>query len=189
MATGDLVTWDRVKAVLTLDDEQQELVEFLISAASAQAEKFADRFLAARDVEIKIDANGGRELLLPSYPVNTVDRICPDQYHQFPDIKDLLLDEYSLKTESGIIRLFFHQFPKGYDVVLFVGNIGYDPVPEDLQQAVIETVSANLRRFAGVGGLVGIKQMSANGAITTQYEIDIPITSRSVFLTYRGARV
>ncbi len=189
MKTGDLVTWAQVKAILNLDEEQRELVEFLISAASAQAEKFADRFLAARDVELKLDSNGGRELLLPAYPVNHVDRICVDSAHLFAPAEDLTAADYSVKKEAGIIRLFRHEFPCGYEVVLFRGNIGYETVPEDLQQAIIETVAANIRRFTGAGGSIGIKQISANGAITTQYEIDVPLSSRSVFMSYRGARV
>ena len=189
MKIGDLVTWAKVKEVLNLDDDQKELVEFLISAASEQAEKIADRFLAARDVSLKIDALGGRELLLPSYPVNRTECICIDIDRRFPPENNLDYDQYSIKEDAGIIRLFNGRFPSRYSAVLFEGNIGYDPVPEDLQQAVIETVSANLRRFAGSGGAVGIKQISANGAITTQYEIDIPLSSRSVFISYRGARV
>jgi len=189
VAYGDLVTWEQVKAVLNLDDDRRELVGFLISAASAQAEKFAGRFLAARDVSVKMDARGGRELLLPSYPVNRTGRICVDPERAFPGDNDLPSDQYGVKMSAGIIRLYKGRFPNGYDVVLFEGNIGYNPVPYDLRQAVIETISANLRRFAISGGGVGIKQLSTNGTITAQYEIDVPVSSRSVFISYRGVRV
>ena len=185
---GDLVTWEKVRDVLTLDDDQEDLIKFLISSASSQAERYADRFLAARDVSLRLDARGGRELLLPSYPVNSVDRICIDYTERhFHLTDDLAADGYSIKF--GIIRLINQVFPIGFDVVLFEGNIGYDPVPDDLQQAVIEVISANFRRFSGIGGSVGIKQISAQGAITTQYEIDVPLSSRQVFLSYRGARI
>jgi len=189
VAYGDLVTWEQVKAVLNLDDDRRELVEFLISAASAQAEKFAGRFLAARDVSLKMDARGGRELLLPSYPVNHTARVSVDPERAFPGDNDLPVEQYGVKMSAGIIRLYRGEFPSGYDMVLFEGNIGYSPVPYDLQQAVIETVSANLRRFAVSGGGVGIKQLSINGTTTAQYEIDVPVSSRSVFISYRGARV
>ncbi|MCL2205706.1 MAG: hypothetical protein FWB82_04210 [Treponema sp.] len=189
MATGDLVTWEQVKAVLNLDDDRKELVEFLLSAASAQAEKFAGRFLAARDVSLKMDGRGGRELILPSYPVNNIVRICVDEGRIFPSDNNLLDDQYGTKISAGIIRLYHGQFPNGYDVVLFEGNVGYDPVPNDLQQAVIETISANLRRFAGSGGSIGIKQFTSSGAITAQYEIDVPISSKTIFISYRGGRI
>ena len=187
---ADLVTWAQVKAVLNLEDDREEITKFLISAASAQAEKYAGRFLAARDVSLKLDSRGGGELLLPSYPVIGTDRLCIDVTRVFPVEKDVPAGDYGVRTGAGIIRLYQGQFPNGHDVVLYEGNIGYDPVPADLQQAVIETVSANLRRFAGSGGGgIGVKQISTNGSITAQYEIDVPVSSRSVFISYRGARV
>ena len=176
---GDLVTWEKVKAVLNLDDDRQEIAEFLISAASAQAEKIAGRILAARDVDIQLDSNGGREFLLPSYPVNKTDEIF---------VNGEETQGYKIKTDVGILRL-TGSAAAGWDAIHYKGNIGYATVPVDLQQAVIEIVSANLRRFASSGGTVGIKSMTANGAITTQYELDIPMSSRSVFMSYRGARV
>ena len=181
MNPGDLVTWAQVKDVLSLDDDRQELTEFLISAASATAERIAGRFLAARDLEVSMDADGASSFLLPSYPVNRIDTLSVNG-------QELLPENFKIDSQAGIIRL--RRAVSGWESICeFKGNIGYDPVPYDLQQAVIETVSANLRRFAGSGGSVGIKQMSANGAITTQYEIDVPVSSRSVFISYRGVRV
>jgi hypothetical protein len=179
--TGDLAAWEKVRAVLHLDDDQRETIEFLISAASAQAEKIADRILAARDVDITIDSNGGTDFLLPSWPVNLVEKVTVKG-------RELKVGGYSLKERSGILRV-RERVPEGWDAIGFKGNLGYDPVPEDLQQAVIEVISANLRRFNGPGGNVGIKAMSANNMITTQYELDMPISSRSVFMSYKGARV
>jgi len=178
---GYLVTWEKAKAFLNLDDGDKELAEFLINSASVQAEKIADRFLSARDVDITIDAHGGREYLLPSYPVNSVQMV---RVHG----SELPANEYSVRRNLGILRL-KEQSPNGWDAIQFKGNIGYDPIPEDLQQAVLEIVSANRRRFTTSGGIVGIKSMTAGGDITTQYELDIPISARTVFMSYRGARV
>jgi hypothetical protein len=187
---ADLVTWAQVRAALTLEDDREEIIKFLISAASAQAEKYAGRFLAASDVSIKLDSRGGAELLLPSYPVTGTGRLCVDANRVFPAEKDVPAGDYGVKADSGIIRLYRGRFPAGYEVVLFEGNIGYDPVPADLQQAVIETVAANNRRFTGSGGGgIGVKHVSTNGAITTQFEIDVPVSARSVFMSYREARV
>jgi len=179
--TGDLVTLEKVMAVLHLDEEQRETIGFLISAASAQAEKIADRILAARDIDITIDSNGGTDFLLPSYPVNAIEKLTVNG-------RELESGSYSVKAQSGILRV-RERVPEGWDAIGFKGNIGYDPVPEDLQQAVIEVISANLRRFNGIGGSVGIKTMSADNMVTTQYELDMPVSSRSVFMSYKGARV
>jgi len=179
---GDIVTWEKVKSILNLDETQQELVEFLITSASIQADNIAGRILAARDVDITIDAHGGREYLLPSYPVNNIEMIKVND-------NELQPNEYSVKKQDGRLRFKTHS-PNGWDAISFKGNIGYNPVPEDLQRAVIETISANIRRFAGSGGNVGIKSLAAPGGVTsTNYEIDIPISARTVFLSYRGVTV
>jgi hypothetical protein len=178
----DLVTWEKVKAVLNIiDEDREELVKFLISAASSLAEKIAGRPLAARFIDITIDSDGGGEFLLPGYPVNETLMITVNG-------SELNAGSYSIRKETGAVRI-KGRVPEGWDVIGFKGNVGYDPVPEDLQQAVIEIISANLRRFSGNGGGVGVKSLAAGGAVTAQYELDIPASSRSVFTAYRGARV
>ena len=172
---GDLITWDKVKNILNLADEQQENVEFLISSASTQAEKIADRILAARDINIMLDGTGADVYLLPSYPVNNTFMVKINDNEIQPN-------EYSVKSD-GRLRFKNHK-PDGWDAINYIGNIGYETIPDDLQQAVIEMVSANIRRFTTSGGLVGIKAVSANGAVTTQYEIDIPLTARQIIQRY-----
>jgi uncharacterized phiE125 gp8 family phage protein len=184
-----LVTWAQAKDILTLDDDMQDRTEFLIASATAQAEKYAGRILAAQDVDIKLDAKGGRELLLPSFPVNSIVQINIDMGGEFLAGTVLTADEYSMENDAGIIRLYHRRFPRAYSCVLFEGNIGYQAVPADLQQAAIEVVSANIRRLSASGGQIGIKSLSANGGITTNYEIDIPVSARNVFLGYRAVRV
>jgi len=181
MNNGDLVTWEKVKMILSLDDDEKERIEFLITSASSQAEKIAGRILAARGVDITIDASGGREYLLPSYPVNSTEMVKVND-------NELQPNEYSIKIHDGRLR-FKNYAPNGWDAISFKGNIGYNPIPEDLQQAVIEIISFNRRRFTTSGGIVGVKALETSGAVTTQYELDMPISARSVFLSYRGVRI
>jgi hypothetical protein len=186
-----LVSWETVKAILGLDDSQQEFAEFLINAASAQAERQAGRILAARQTTAVMDTDGGSLALLPSYPVVSLDRLCLDPDHAFPPEKDLAPGEYSLLAEEGIVRLYRRHFPRAFSCLLFSGALGYNPVPGDLQQAIVEAVAANLRRLGGGGGgSVGLKSMTApNGIGVTYYEIDIPASSRNVFASYRSVRI
>jgi len=173
---GDLVSWEKVKTILNLDDNQKDTVEFLISDASTQAEKIADRILASQDIDITIDGTAGREYLLPSFPVNKT-------YMVKVNDNELQPNEYSAKKE-GILR-FKNYRPEGWEAISYKGNLGYEEIPEDLQRAIIEIISSNLRRFTTSGGLVGIKSMSTNGGVTsTQYEMDIPLTARQTILKY-----
>ncbi|MDR1903072.1 MAG: hypothetical protein LBQ88_12435 [Treponema sp.] len=188
-SAGALVAWETVQSILGLDDDQEEFTTFLINAASAQAEQYAGRILAARDVVLILDTTGGRSVMLKSYPIISITRICIDTGHVFPNDFDLSESEYGVLWDAGIIRLYNRRFPGAIDSFLFEGRIGYDPVPDDLQQAVIECVSANLRRIGPNGGTIGIKSMTAQGAITTNYEIDVPVSIRNVFLSYRSTRL
>jgi hypothetical protein len=188
-SAGALVSWETVKNILGLDEDQEEFARFLINAASAQAEQYAGRILAARDVAHILDTAGGRSVMLKSYPVVSINRVCIDIGHAFPAELDLAVSEYSVLWEEGIIRLYNRRFPCEIDSLLFEGRLGYEPVPEDLQQAAIECVSANLRRI-GPNGTIGIKSMTAQGGIvTTNYEIDVPVSSRNVFTGYRSVRL
>jgi hypothetical protein len=190
LSDAALVSWETVKAVLGLDEDQEDLAVFLINAASAQAESHAGRILAARQTVIALDTDGGQIALLPSFPVGAVDRLCLDPDHQFPPEKDLSPEEYSLLPAEGIIRLYRRRFPRGLSSLLFSGTVGYDPIPGDLQQAAVEAVAANLRRLGSGGSAVGLKSISApNGIGAAYYEIDIPVSSRSIFASYRSVRI
>ena len=190
LSAGALVSWETVKTVLQLDDGEKDFVVFLINSASAQAEQHAGRILASRQTTLIMDTAGGRTALLPSYPVGGVNRLCLDPDHAFPPEKDLAPEEYSLLSGEGIVRLYRRSFPCGFSSLLFSGAVGYDPVPDDLQQAVVEAVAANMRRLGSGGSGVGIKSISApNGISATYYEIDIPASSRNVFSGYRGIRI
>jgi hypothetical protein len=190
LSNAALVSWETAKAILNLDDDQKEFCVFLINAASEQAERQAGRILAARRTTLMLDTDGGEIVLLPSYPVGAVDRLCLDTDRKFPPEKDLSPEEYSLLPEEGIVRLPGRFFPRGFASLLFSGALGYDPVPADLQQAAVEAVAANLRRLGAGGGAVGLKSMTApNGIGATYYEIDIPASSRNVFAGYRSVRI
>jgi uncharacterized phiE125 gp8 family phage protein len=190
LSEAALVSWEFVKAILGLDDSQERLTALLINAASAQAERYAGRILAARQATFTMDTDGGDAALLPSYPVGAVDRLCLDATGAFPQEKDLAPEEYSLLAGEGIIRLRKRRFPRGRVCLLFAGILGYDPVPGDLQQAVVEVVAANLRRLESGGAAVGLKSISApNGIGATYYEIDIPVSSRNIFASYRSVRI
>jgi hypothetical protein len=117
-------------------------------------------------------------------------RLCLDEERLFPPEKDLAPEEYSLLADSGVVRLLRGRFPRAFACLLFSGELGYSPVPADLQQAAAEAVAANLRRLGAGGAAVGLKSISApNGIGAAYYEIDIPASSRNIFVGYRSVRI
>lgn len=187
LSTEALTTWARVQSILSLSVDDQAKVEFLINAASSFANARAGRSLKARDVDIRLDGPTGSVLVLPEAPV-VIDKIWLDENRAFVDGEELAATDYDLDEKTGILRLFEGRFPSGIATIRVVGTFGYSPVPEDLEQAVIECVAVNMRR-TGSPAAIGLRSVSVDGATSSAYEIDWPLTAVRVFDSYRWSRI
>lgn len=183
LSADALTSWEVAKDILSLADDQQAKTEFLIDAASMYANRRSGRKLRAREVDLRLDAQGGNVLVLPESPA-VVSRLWIDQGRAFADGDELPTSDYYVVEDSGIIKLYEKSFPRGFGVVRVEGEFGYDPVPADLVQAVLECVSANLRRLSG-SGAIGLRTVSVDGATSSAYEVDWPTTAVMVFDSYR----
>lgn len=186
LSTEALTTWARAQSVLGLSSDDQAKVEFLINAASSYANRRADRALKGRDVDVRLDGPRGSVLVLPESPA-IITSLWLDSYREFAAGQELGTDEYDVLSDSGIVRLYSRTFPQGFGTVRVVGVFGYDPVPEDLEQAIIECVAVNLRRL-GSPSAIGLKNVSVDGATSSAYEVDWPTTALRVFDSYRRVR-
>ena len=187
LSTEALTTWVRAQSVLSLSADDKAKVEFLINAASSFANVRAGRSLKAREVDIRLNGPRGSSLVLPEAPA-VVDKIWLDETRVFAEGEELDASEFDLDQESGILRLFTGTFPTGISTIRVVGTLGYDPVPEDLEQAVIECVAVNMRR-TGSPAAIGLRSVSIDGATSSAYETDWPTTAVRVFDSYRWPRV
>lgn len=180
-----LTTWERAKSVLHFADEQETVVEFLIDAVSASANRIAARALKARAYPaLTLDGPRGDTLLLPEYPIVELRHIWVDDARIFAVSTELLAGEYQLRKDDGAIRLYSGRFPVGPDVIKLDITLGYDSVPEDLELAVLECVLWNSRRLES--GTVGTRALSTDGSVTAQYEVTIPMSALTVFESYRS---
>lgn len=187
LSADALTTWERVQAVLGLDTSEQAKAEFLIDSASAYANRRAGRLLKARSETFVLDGNGRPTLLLPEAPA-VVTELRIDTARVFADSSIILATAYQVFRDEGLLRLYEGTFPAGYGVVRVAGLYGYDPVPADLEQAVLECVAANLRRLSSPGA-IGLKNVSVDGATSSAYEVDWPTTAVMVFDSYRRPHV
>jgi hypothetical protein len=187
VSVNALTTWERAKAVLGFSYDQQEEVEFLIDAVSSTANRISGRKLRARDYDdLRVDGSGSNTLLLPEYPIVSVTALYVDRTRLFGD--DTLLDpsSFQILSEFGMVRRYTGIFPLGVGVIKLTAKLGYFPVPEDLELAVLEGVSYNRRRLGS--DTIGMRQISVDGQVTSQYEIGLPLTVREVFESYRRER-
>jgi len=183
LSADALTTWERAQAVLGLNASEQTKAEFLIDAASMYANRRSGRLLKARSVDLQLDGNGGSVLVLPQAPA-TISKLWLDATRAFVDGAELPAAEFHVLSDAGVIRLFSTTFPSGYATVRFVGVLGFETIPQDLEQAVLECVAANLRRLSSPGA-IGLKNVSVDGATSSAYEVDWPTTAIMVFDSYR----
>lgn len=187
LSADALTSWETAKAILHLSDDQQPMVEFLINAASAYANRRAGRKLCGREVSLRLDGTGCGSLTLPEWPA-AVESLWIDETRVFVEGAELDPVTYHVDKDAGIIRLFTGEFPDSIACVRVDGTMGYSPVPVDLEQAVLECVAANLRRL-GSPGAIGLKNVSVDGATSSAYEVDWPTTAVMVFDSYRRRNV
>lgn len=184
-----LITWEYAQQNLSLPGEKQELVEDIINAVSQRANSIARRHLKLRNVPTLIlPGSGAPRIILPEYPVSSIGRLLVDPNRVFGDDREIPKTAYYLDAEAGIIELYSGRFPVGVATVrLEVFAAGYDPVPDDLRVAVLEGVDVTEKRVGSQ--MSGIRSVTAPNAVTTQYELALPMTSIMVFESYRGARI
>lgn len=178
-----LVTWEYVQGFLgdasaPFDADDREFGIGLINAASSRANDIARRKLRGRTATVTLDGTGTDIVVLPEYPVAEVTDVRVDITRTFPDSSAITGFDY---YEDG--RLFVPaRVPAQRRCVRVAYTAGYDPVPHDLMQAVVEVVAYSWKRLRSRA--IGTSSVTADG-VTTQFEIDIPMPARRVFESYR----
>lgn len=182
---ADLVTFANAKTYLGLDDTQATLAGLLITAISKRVITLTRRTIKAADYTEYIDGHGDDIILLKQYPVNTVTNIYLDGDRAFAAASALAATDYYLNSADGIVELYAKTTPEGRRTIKAVYNAGYSTVPEDLQQAVFEALSWNLRRFEGSS--IGVDQQSAGG-VSARPSLTIPPSAYAVIIGYKDER-
>jgi hypothetical protein len=181
---ADLVTWEKVQDRLNLDDSEETNVASLISAASAVADSYTGRNLAASTYTLYLDGTGRTILQLPDWPINTITSVNVDTNRSYSDSS--LITDYLSYDEIGLLRR-ESGWPEVPQAIKIVCNLGYNPVPADLENAAIELVAyyrARQRTDA-----IGIRSITSPDGINTAFELDMPLAARHILDRYRRVEV
>jgi hypothetical protein len=167
-----------------------------IDAATVTAERVAGRGLAARDRVEVVSGSGSKGILVSSYPVQSITSVKISGTGDF-DAAETVTD-YEIESESGMIYR-RSLWPSGSRNIQVVYNGGYglpvespgtDPdylVPDDLTRAVCEVIDWMYQRDRNQ--TIGIRTTIGADGLQTSYSLDVPLSARSVFESYREVRV
>ena len=184
MALNDnaLITWEFAKSMLNLEDADQTKTEFYINAISKRVENITGRTFYARDITEYPKGHGDNTIMLKEYPVNSITSLHLDADREFGDSTVVDSDDYHLEEDTGTITLFETTTTAGVKTIKVVYNAGFSTIPEDLQQAVIESIQYNMSRFNS--GSVGFENLSGDG-MSARGELNIPTSAWMVINQYR----
>lgn len=144
MAAGDLTTVERLRGHLRLEDQSDdELLATLVSVASAWAKVQIDRDVVAADYTDTVSGDGGSEVVLREYPVLSVASVTVDgaAIPQRTAGDGWELDD----PKSGVLVLVGYRFTRGFRNVVVAYRAGWETVPDDLAQAVLEEAALRYR--------------------------------------------
>jgi hypothetical protein len=182
-----LTTWARIKYMLGLEEDDRIAAEYVANGVTGIAEVIAKRKIAARAygpglaTPYDFDGNGRDRMKLPGYPINSISHIYIDSLRAFGASTEVDSDDYVIYSDEGIVALDGSYFTAGMHNVRFEYNGGLATIPDYIQNAVVECVTWNLKRFRGNN--IGVR--SVTGGEVTTFDLDIPLSARKAFESLR----
>jgi hypothetical protein len=183
-AENAVVTWEKVKLMLSLSDEDEEYVEELIGRASATMETKVGGYIKQRERTFYLDGTGRQKLIVPDYPLGESVAVFVDSSRVFEEETEETLGV--MYPEEGMIFL-ETGWPAGARNIMVVADVGYDPIPLDLEDACTKIVAANWSAYRGKR--LGIKASTGMDGQRLEFEVGIPLDAHRVLESYRKAAV
>ena len=145
MATDDLTTFTNVQTFTGAADADEAYVGSLITAASKWANRYTSIKLASRsytgeDEDTLYDGDGTREVMLRNTPVTEITSVHESSDRTYDSTTLVDSDDYIFYPDTGRL-VFTETIPaRGWQTIKVLYTAGYDPVPGDLENAIIMLV-------------------------------------------------
>lgn len=180
LAAYALITRDEIRAMTPdIETRDDDTLDSLINQASRLAETVTRRKLKSRDLTVVVDAPRSCVLVLPEYPVNSVSALYVDSSRTWDS--GALVTDYVLDADGGVLYR-DHGWGSARRSVRVEYNAGFETVPEDLQEAVVELVVwLAPRQISGASGN-RIRRTPDGGEM--EIEIGIPLHVERILRGY-----
>jgi|SRR5690554_2744048 len=150
---NDLTTITAVKEYIPeATDDDNDILTKLITRASKFIKNHTDRELNKTVFKEAIDGDNSCELFVSEYPIISVENIKINNAIVYENGTAKDGNNYYIYQDIGIIRRSIY-WPKDFQNIEVNYTAGYETIPEDLEQAVIELVAFKFmnKDFIGLG--------------------------------------
>lgn len=146
---ADLTTLPRVKEWLAITAPTNDaLLSRLIFAASDYIETYLSRNIARASYQSYRDGHGGRRLMFRNYPVVSLTAVKVGGVSIPPSVNG---SPGFVHTETSVTLVGGYVFEAGASNVYLEYVAGYDPIPNEIEQACIDLVSLRYRERDRIG--------------------------------------
>lgn len=172
MKPGDLTTLPALKSWLDIKgNEFDDDLERLITAISLFVKNWVGRSLLLAEYTEKRSGAGGPVLMLNQYPILSITSLQLDGHAILP--AQYSFDDNGIYLINGV-------FTRAKNNIVVVYQAGYDGVPADVEQAVIETAALRWKER----GRIGMTSKGMAGETTNFVISDFPPSAKSILNDY-----
>jgi hypothetical protein len=178
-ADTDLCTVEDVTSYLSLSDGQDtDLIQNLITNASAFIDNYCNRVLLSNDYTETHNGTGGDELPFRQFPVSAVASVSIDGQ---PVTLSTSTSSSGFVWDDWTLYLRGYCFPRGAQNVTISYTAGLMAVPPDVNQACIEIVALKYKRRTSLE----VSSKTLNGEVISFNTSDMPASAKSTLANYR----
>jgi hypothetical protein len=183
----ELVTLDELQQVYGIRLESEAMrarYASLVKAASNACQMWLGRDIGIRELVEYHDGTGRSRFVLDEAPVVEISKLAMSYTRDFS--APLSSGQYRVDPATGIVTLYGMVTPVAMDVIMVVYRTGYDPIPDDIKAACVDTLQLMARRVSAVSG--GVTSRTVDGG-TEQFETTGPTDYAKLLLRpyQRGA--
>ena len=167
---------------LTAGTITDALANVLIPGAQSAIERFVRRSLEAADRVSTLDGNGTIELLLPSWPINSVTSVVEDGVTLVEGTDFEVYTDRLIRVRSGRDR----SWVRKRKAITVSYNGGYNPIPEALRDICVRIVARAYQAgaaFAATADAAGIRQETIDNYSVTYGSPAADVAASALVLT------
>lgn len=195
LATTDILGEDKLLFVGTTNNRFRanrlnDLLQLLVNGVTKYVENYIKRTLSYEETTRYLDGPGTEVLVLPDYPISSLDAIYVDSNRSFGDETEEDSDNYYVDDTAGRIeKLNGIVWPAGRRNIKITYTKGFSSIPDDLRLAGLEVAAIKWNESHQGDKRIGVIQstlrFSEESQTNTFLRTELPKPTQDVLNKYR----